>query len=358
MDLAQYLPAPSRQPVKYKGPAGPAINQFQVVTCRYCGKVSIISDVQFRCPQCKVFLDGPISIATVTDHGSIFFEPTGEFYKFTSDAVRPRISAWDIMSTTGGPVSLLAQNRNWIAVVCGPTGTGKSYTALRICEMLNPKFKVDNVAFSIPDLIDLFEASKAGDFLIFDEGNEWNAREAQKKENILFSKILAMLRFTQISVLFTLPHMGMIDINGRRVMHSYLYSIIINRHKCPPWQRTMSGVYWYNIISTRLPKSNQTDIPLLYKFPVINEERVSKVWFKKASDGLLREYEEIKRTNWNNRLISAKKMSRLSETIEGNIPDLDKQIERAEKIKEKQEKTKTAISTGTNVLKEIMSSEG
>jgi hypothetical protein len=185
------------------------------------------------------------------------------------------------------------------------TGTGKTYTAVRICEMLDKTFSVERIVFSTTDLLDRFETCSKGEMIIFDEANEWNARTSMSKGNVIFSKILAMLRFTQISVIFTLPHLGMIDINGRRLMHNYLYTIPIDRPTCPPWMRDKSGAFWYNVESARLPLAGKTDIELRFKFPIIKGERVSKVFFKKASDVLLDVYESRKKLWFNEQLRQA-----------------------------------------------------
>ncbi|MFA5137382.1 MAG: hypothetical protein WC489_08395 [Patescibacteria group bacterium] len=328
--------------------------EFQVVECTHCGTIIPLDEVKFRCPACKVFLDGPIAIAHYED-GDFTFQLTGESYTYRFERSSCKISAWDVLNQ--GPVSLLNQNRNWLSIVCGATGTGKSYTAIRICEMICPKFQSDQIAFSIPDLLDLFESCKAGDFIIFDEGNEWNAREAQKKQNVVFSKILSMLRFTQINVMFTLPHMGMIDINGRRLAHNYLYAIPVNRNACPPWQKNMSGVYWYDIVSRRLPSSSQQDIPIVYRFPVIKGERVGKVWFRKASETLLEEYESRKSKVFTKKLTEARKVTKFIE----DVSDMDKQIERVEKLKEKTLKAKKKTETvkgAKNELDAILNSAG
>jgi ABC-type dipeptide/oligopeptide/nickel transport system ATPase component len=32
------------------------------------------------------------------------------------------------------------QNKNWLAIICGETGSGKSYSALRLAEMIESFF--------------------------------------------------------------------------------------------------------------------------------------------------------------------------------------------------------------------------
>lgn len=37
------------------------------------------------------------------------------------------------------PRTLIRNNRNWLCVLCGAPGTGKSYTALRLAESIDPR---------------------------------------------------------------------------------------------------------------------------------------------------------------------------------------------------------------------------
>lgn len=212
----------------------------------------------------------------------------------TEDINTTRISTMDVLNQ--GPVSLLKQNRNWLCLVCGPTGTGKTYTAIRLAELLDKNFTVDKIAFTTLELVRLFKECGKGDFIVYDEAQEWNARTSQGKANIILSKIIAMLRFTQINVIFTLPHMDMIDINARRLCHNYIYSIQVDRTRDRK-KANKSGVWWYDIRSSRIPMDGK-GINLSYSFPTVKGERVGKVWFEKADDNLLKAYEAKKASRW------------------------------------------------------------
>ena len=58
--------------------------------------------------------------------------------------------------------------------------------------------------------------------------------------------ILSMIRFTQVSVIFNLPSIAMIDINARRLMHTYLYTVEFDRTTARPGCAA-SGVFWYEV---------------------------------------------------------------------------------------------------------------
>jgi hypothetical protein len=212
------------------------------------------------------------------------------------EALHPKVSTDDVLDD--GPRTLLQNNRNWLCVICGPTGTGKSWTSLKLAQMLDPEFSLQRVVFSTEAFMDVFHLCHAGQVIIFEESEELNARRAMKESNVQMSNILSMLRFTQISVIFNLPSISMIDINARRLMHSYLYTVEFDRTRAPPWQRNKSGVFWYNVRNTRLPSKNSDD-QLKYVNPIVKGVKVRKVWFEAPTPTLLAEYEALKhRTFW------------------------------------------------------------
>lgn len=199
----------------------------------------------------------------------------------------------DVFNAKGCPRMLLRNNRNWVALLCGPTGTGKSYTALRLAELLDPEFNVHRCVFSTKEFLEVFHTCHPGDFIIFDEGEEFNARRGMKESNVQMGIIMAMLRFTQVNVIFTLPTIHMIDINARRLAHSYLYTIEVDRHRAVDWKRSRSGVYWYNIQNSRLPSKNSDD-GLKFVNPLVKGKKVRKVWFEAPDEDLLARYESKK----------------------------------------------------------------
>jgi len=50
------------------------------------------------------------------------------------------------------------QNKNWLAIVCGETGGGKSYSALTIAEVIDPEFSIDRVVFSAEEFMALLNS--------------------------------------------------------------------------------------------------------------------------------------------------------------------------------------------------------
>ena len=91
---------------------------------------------------------------------------------------RPRLTPDDVLDAV--PRKLLANNRNWLVVICGPTGTGKSYISLALAEKLDPTFSTRKIVFSTEDFLRVFQTCHAGEVIIFEESEELNSRRAMR----------------------------------------------------------------------------------------------------------------------------------------------------------------------------------
>lgn len=123
------------------------------------------------------------------------------------------------------------QNKNYLAIITGATGTGKSYGALSFAyEIAGEQNKVWLV-FQPLELIKLINSGnlKKGDVVLMDEiGVGMNAREWQSESNILFGSILQTFRTLNVAVLFTTPDLSFVDIQARKLFHQYMETIGID----------------------------------------------------------------------------------------------------------------------------------
>jgi hypothetical protein len=203
-------------------------------------------------------------------------------------------------------------NKNWLGVICGATGSGKSYWSLSMCETYFPNFDTNNIVFTINEWLkrfkEIYEDGRKGEIIVFDEGEDWNARRSMGTENVEFGKILAMIRFTNISSIFTLPDIRMIDVNLTRLMHNYMYVLDIDRKSpyTPAWQKTRSGAHFWEIVKEKLPDKESKKlmvrtprVPILIRNNNTDEVyqkviKIPKLWLNAPSPKLLDEYEQIK----------------------------------------------------------------
>ena len=305
---------------------GPLADTINVIRCGTCGRWGLAGDQ--TCVFCKQPLIGPwATIDTSGDTWQIvgpapgFLPAYAERWEVSGKPVFERegtITAMDVLQT--GPVDLIEQNRNWQCLICGPPGTGKTYSGIRIAEMLDRKFDSDKIVFDTLSLIQMLRSVGPGEFIVYDEAEAFNARQSMKTENVELSKIISMIRFTRINIIYCLPHMKMIDINARRVILNYLHTIPFNRKRAPLWMRNKSGVYWYNVNMPRVPMPGNENMEPTFSAPWVKGEQVSKVWFLKANETILEEYERAKSKLWHYTLDSAEatiRASRAKEAKEG-----------------------------------------
>lgn len=124
-------------------------------------------------------------------------------------------------------------NRNVLGVILGPTGSGKSYTALRICEIeyerrFKKPFPPENITFSIGQTMKRIQAIKEtgrkGEIIMPDDigASGFGAMEFQSKSSRMFSYILQAFRSLNIGLLMTLPVLTMLNKTGRQLVHYQL----------------------------------------------------------------------------------------------------------------------------------------
>ena len=141
--------------------------------------------------------------------------------------------------------SRIKSNRNYIGLVAGDTGSGKSWSSIRIAEMLSPSFTPDNIVFDTISFIRVLkrltsQAGGKGQFIIYDEaGSDLSARRSMSETNVQMSAILEMLRFTLVNVLFTVPSVKQADINISRLAHGHIVAEAIDRARCPPDRKSV-----------------------------------------------------------------------------------------------------------------------
>jgi hypothetical protein len=112
-----------------------------------------------------------------------------------------------------------------MVLIQGETGIGKSYVALRLGEIIDKNFSVDNVVFTPTEFSKLLEAGtlKPGSVIIFDEaGVGMSSKEWATRSNKLISNITQTFRTNRLIVLFTLPSGRYLDSSIRNIFHALI----------------------------------------------------------------------------------------------------------------------------------------
>ena len=134
---------------------------------------------------------------------------------------------------------MMVNNKNFLAVVTGSTGSGKSYSCLRLAELwyqnyLKRVFPCENICFSVEDLVKRLNSGmlKKGDLLIAEEiGVGANSKNFQSKTNKALQFILQSFRSLNIIVLFNVPHFSFFDKTARMLMHCHIQTLRIDQRK-------------------------------------------------------------------------------------------------------------------------------
>jgi len=117
---------------------------------------------------------------------------------------------------------LLFQNKNWLGIICGETGSGKSYSALSLGYLISNRV---HVVFTPLEFLSLLNSSKIrkADVVIFDEaGVGMSSREWYSVQNKLLGTVLQTFRNMNVAVIFTTPNLSFIDVQARKLFHNYL----------------------------------------------------------------------------------------------------------------------------------------
>lgn len=183
-------------------------------------------------------------------------------------------------------------NKNNLIVITGETGSGKSMAALDLAVRLDPRFTIDQCVFTIPDFLAQVKILEPGQVVVLDEAAiGFDARRSGTNDNVMFSNVLKVFRYKQITAIFTFPNLMMFDRNGRRLMHFHIVMSGIN------YRLKLASAHLFIVDS----HTSWEDEPKRY-FPIINVQgegfdfsfQVDPVHFNFPPADLRRAYEEKK----------------------------------------------------------------
>jgi hypothetical protein len=128
----------------------------------------------------------------------------------------------------------IKQNKNFLVVITGATGSGKSYAALRWGECMDKEFNVNRIAFTAKEFIYILQQPdlKSGSVIVFDEaGVGLSSREWYSVQNKLLNAIMQTFRWMNLVVIFTVPDFSFVDSQARKLFHMFCETDGINRQK-------------------------------------------------------------------------------------------------------------------------------
>jgi len=112
-----------------------------------------------------------------------------------------------------------------MCIITGQTGSGKSWSALTICELLNDDFNIARVVFKGKDLMMLINSgdfnNRKGVAILWDEaGIDLSNRSWQSMTNRLLNFLLQTFRHRCFVLIFTTPYNSFIDKSTRKLFHA------------------------------------------------------------------------------------------------------------------------------------------
>ena len=131
-------------------------------------------------------------------------------------------------------------NANVLLIVVGRTGSGKSWSCLRMCELwykekFDKPFPKENICFSLNEAGKRIRQGglEKGEFIIIEEaGVVANALEFQNKIVKFFHYVLQSFRCKNIGVIFNLPNLNLLTKTARSLAHGVFETKSIDKRSC------------------------------------------------------------------------------------------------------------------------------
>ena len=120
------------------------------------------------------------------------------------------------------------KNKNFLGVFIGQTGSGKSYGALSLADILSDgKLPKENICFTGKEFIKRLRTGladgtlKKGDVIVWDEaGVDLNSKQWMAATHRAINIVMQIFRKENIVVLFTVPFLSFIDSDTRKLIHT------------------------------------------------------------------------------------------------------------------------------------------
>jgi len=202
-------------------------------------------------------------------------------------------------------------NKMYSGVFVGEPGSGKSYCALSLADLLDcgesgeSRFSIDRVCFSASQFANLVSKKlpKGSAIIIDDAGLSLYSREAMTKIVRQISKIFQSMRYKNLLIFLTLPSLGSLDKGVRELVNGYFEPLDIDfeieKVKCKYHRLQVNpktGKMYYHRPS-KIVRGFYND-----GYPKTSEQVIDSIWIDKPPVDLIEKYELAKKTyldDWN-----------------------------------------------------------
>lgn len=130
----------------------------------------------------------------------------------------------------------LDRNQNFVSFFSGETGSGKTYSALRFAEKLDPDFTIDNVVFDPKSFMNLLNGEpkqlKKGSVILWEEiQTSMGHMDFQSFISKAINYVLTTFRHKNYILLITAPYFSFINASTRKLFHAVFEMQKINYKK-------------------------------------------------------------------------------------------------------------------------------
>lgn len=129
-------------------------------------------------------------------------------------------------------------NKNFICAITGATGSGKSWSALRLAQLLDKDFTTDNICFSAIDIMKLItgetkeEGLKSGSVIVWDEMQiDMSNVDWQSKIARVINQLLQTFRHRNFIFIATMPYFDLMNKSSRKMYHCRMETLHIDSKK-------------------------------------------------------------------------------------------------------------------------------
>lgn len=117
------------------------------------------------------------------------------------------------------------KNKHFMGVIVGEEGSGKSYTAIKIANTVDPSFNAERVMFDVGQLLEVLKDGdhEPGNFYVLDEaGVQLGRRTWQDRAQVLANQALQLVRDHNLGLVFTLPRLSELDSQAQGRLQAFL----------------------------------------------------------------------------------------------------------------------------------------
>lgn len=138
-----------------------------------------------------------VLVETIVDNKKLALYMDGGLYNQLNDNVKPAVQKEDF---------------DFVMVVDGEEGSGKSVMAFQIAKVLDPNFKKENICFTADEFINAITKAKKNECIVFDEGfTGLSSRASLSEVNNLVIALMMEMRQKNLFIIIVMPSVFMLD---------------------------------------------------------------------------------------------------------------------------------------------------